>query len=141
MAEPESVLVVDDAPETLELLRRNLEAEGYRVFTAPGVSEALAVLEAGPIDLVITDYKMPKVTGMELVRHIRENQAGTAVVMITGYASIEGAVEAIKTGAEEYLPKPFTDEELFGAVRRALEKRTRRLLAVLPAPEWARFQD
>ena len=140
MAEPESVLVVDDAPETLELLRRNLEAEGYRVFTAPGVSEALAVLEAGPIDLVITDYKMPKVTGMELVRHIRENQAGTAVVMITGYASIEGAVEAIKTGAEEYLPKPFTDEELFGAVRRALEKRARRLLAVLPAPESARFQ-
>jgi len=125
----ESILVVDDAPETLEVLRRNLEAEGFRVFTAPGVSEALAVLEAAPIDLVITDYKMPKVTGLDLVRHIRENLKDTEVVMITGYASIEGAIEAIKTGAEEYLPKPFTDEELVEAVRRALEKRGRRRAA------------
>ncbi len=125
----ESILVVDDAPETLEVLRRNLESEGFRVFTAPGASEALAVLEAAPIDLVITDYKMPKVTGLDLVRHIRENLKDTEVVMITGYASIEGAIEAIKTGAEEYLPKPFTDEELFEAVRRALEKRARRRAA------------
>ncbi len=122
----ESILVVDDAPETLEVLRRNLESEGYRVFTASGVGEALAVLETAPIDLVITDYKMPKVSGLDLVRHIRENLQGTEVVMITGYASIQGAVEAIKNGAEEYLPKPFTEEELFGAVRRALEKRARR---------------
>jgi len=125
----ESVLVVDDAPETLEVLRRNLESEGYRVITAPGVAEALAVLEATPIDLVITDYKMPKVSGLDLVRHVRENLQDTEVVMITGHASIEGAIEAIKTGAEEYLPKPFTDEELFEAVRRALEKRNRRRIA------------
>jgi len=125
----ESILVVDDAPETLEVLRRNLESEGYRVFTAAGVPEALAVLEATPVDLVITDYKMPKVSGLDLVRHIRENLEDTEVVMITGYASIEGAIEAIKTGAEEYLPKPFTDEELFEAVRRSLEKRARRRAA------------
>ncbi len=125
----ESILVVDDAPETLEILRRNLESEGYRVFTAPGVGEALAVLEATPVDLVITDYKMPKVSGLDLVRHVQENLPGTEVVMITGYASIQGAVEAIKNGAEEYLPKPFTEEELFGAVRRALEKRARRSAA------------
>jgi DNA-binding NtrC family response regulator len=125
----ESILVVDDAPETLEVLRRNLEAEGYRVLTAPAVTEALAVLQATPIDLVITDYKMPKVSGLDLVRHVRENLKDIEVVMITGYASIEGAIEAIKTGAEEYLSKPFTDEELFDAVRRALEKRSRRIAA------------
>ncbi|OGB94966.1 MAG: sigma-54-dependent Fis family transcriptional regulator [candidate division NC10 bacterium RBG_16_65_8] len=125
----ESILVVDDAPETLEVLRRNLESEGHRVFAAPGVAEALAVLETTPIDLVITDYKMPKVSGLDLVRHVRENLQDTEVVMITGYASIEGAIEAIKTGAEEYLSKPFTDEELFEAVRRALEKRSRRRIA------------
>jgi len=129
-----SILVVDDAPETLEVLRRNLESEGYRVFTAPGVAEALAVLETNPIDLVITDYKMPKVSGLDLVRHIRENLKDTEVVMITGYASIEGAIQAIKTGAEEYLAKPFTDEELFRAVRRALEKRTRRRAAEPEVP-------
>ena len=55
----EAILVVDDVPETLELLRRNLEAEGYRVFSAPGVPEALGVLESTPVDLVITDFKMP----------------------------------------------------------------------------------
>jgi DNA-binding NtrC family response regulator len=122
----EAILVVDDAPETLEVLRRNLESEGYRVSTASGVAEDLAVLKATPIDLVITDFKMPKVSGLDLVRHVRENLKDTEVVMITGYASIEGAIEAIKTGAEEYLSKPFTDEELFEAVRRALEKRSRR---------------
>jgi two-component system response regulator HydG len=134
----ESVLVVDDAPETLEVLRRNLESVGYRVFTAPGVAEALAVLETTLIDLVITDYKMPKVGGLDLVRHVRQNLKDTEVVMITGYASIEGAIQAIKTGAEEYLPKPFTDEELFDAVHRALEKRIRRRAAESQTPPGSR---
>jgi DNA-binding NtrC family response regulator len=125
----ESVLVVDDAPETLELVQRNLVAEGYRVFTAPGVPEALGLLESTPVDLVITDFRMPKVTGLDLVRHVRQNLKDTEVVMITGYASIEGAVEAVKTGAEDYLAKPFTEQELLDAVRRALQKRERRRAA------------
>ncbi len=129
----ETILVVDDAPETLEVVRRNLEAEGYRVVTVPGVAEALAVLEATPIDLVVTDYRLPQVSGLDLVRHVRENLRDTEVVMITGYPSIEGAIEAIKTGAAEYLCKPFTDDELFEAVRRALEKKSRRRIAA-PAP-------
>ena len=91
----ESILIVDDAPETLEVLRRNLEAEGYRVFTAQSVAEALQFLDGAPVDLVVTDYKMPKVSGLDLVRHVRENLQDTEVVMITGYASIEGAIEAI----------------------------------------------
>jgi DNA-binding NtrC family response regulator len=118
----ESILVVDDAPETLEILRRNLGAEGYRVCTAPGVAEALGVLASARVDLVITDLKMPKVSGLDLIRHVRENCRDTEVMMITGYATVEGAVEAVKTGADEYLPKPFTDQELSAAVRRALEK-------------------
>jgi DNA-binding NtrC family response regulator len=129
----ESILIVDDAPETLELLRRNLEAEGYGIRTAQSVADALRILDAGPVDLVITDYKMPGVSGLDLVRHVHENCQDTEVMMITGYASIEGAIEAIKTGADEYLPKPFTEEELLDAVRRALEKRSRRRIAA-PAP-------
>lgn len=130
----ESVLVVDDAPEALEVLRRNLESAGYRVFTAPGVAEALAVLDTASIDLVITDYMMPTVNGLDLVRHVRENLKDTEVVMITGYASVEGAIEAIKAGAEEYLAKPFTEEELFDAVQRAIEKRNRRKTADPESP-------
>jgi DNA-binding NtrC family response regulator len=118
----ESILVVDDAPATLEILRRNLFSKGYRVFTAPGVKEALEILSSTSVDLVITDLKMPKASGLDLVRHVRENLRDTEVMTITGYASIEGAVKAVKTGAEEYLEKPFTDDELFGAVRRALDK-------------------
>jgi DNA-binding NtrC family response regulator len=133
-ARRESVLVVDDVPETLEVLQRNFEAEGYRVLTAPGVPEALAVLEAHRVDLVITDYRMPKISGLDLVRHVRQNLPDTEVVMITGYASIPGAVEAIKTGAEGYLAKPFTDEELLDVVRRALAKLERRRQAKEDAP-------
>jgi len=118
----ERILIVDDSPNTLEVLQRNLTASGYQVFTAPGVSEAIEILEQTRLDLVITDLKMPNISGMDLVRHIRENFKGTEVMMITGYPSIEGAVEAIKTGAEEFLAKPFTDTELLSAVQRVLDK-------------------
>jgi DNA-binding NtrC family response regulator len=122
MSDKERILVVDDAPSTIEVLSRNLTNNGYRVFTAQSVSDAVKVLEIESIDLVITDLKMPKVSGLDLVRHVRENLPDTEVMMITGYATVEGAVEAVKTGAEEYLTKPFTDEELLSAVSRSLDK-------------------
>ncbi len=118
----ERILVVDDSATTLEVLQRNLTAVGYRVFTAPGVAEAVAILEGTALDLVITDLKMPKVSGLDLVRHVRENFKDTEVMMITGYPSVEGAVNAVKSGAEEFLAKPFTDEELLSAVQRVLDK-------------------
>ena len=117
-----SILVVDDAPDTLELLQRNLESRGYRVFTAPNAMEAIKILGTTVVDLVITDLKMPGATGIELIRHIRENFRDIEVMMITGYPTIETAVKAVKSGAEEYLTKPFTDTELFSAVERVFEK-------------------
>lgn len=116
----ETILVVDDSPETLELTRRFLGSEGYRVFTVGGVPEAIRLLGEQPVDLVITDLKMPKASGLDLIRHVRENLKDTEVIMITGYATIEGAVAAVKLGAEEYLAKPFTREELVAAVERSL---------------------
>jgi DNA-binding NtrC family response regulator len=118
----ERILVVDDSANTLEVLQRNLTSQQYQVLTAPSVSEAIKILDAMPVDLVVTDLKMPEVSGLDLIRHVRENFKETEVMMITGYPTIEGAVKAVKTGAEEYLAKPFTDEELFSAVRRALDK-------------------
>src|SRR5512137_2969196 len=96
----ECVLAVDDAPTTLEVLERNLTTQGYRVFTAQSVSEAITVLKTTPVDLVITDLKMPGVSGLDLIRHVRENFKETEVIMITGYPTVEGAVKAVKTGAE-----------------------------------------
>ena len=125
-AKKEQILVVDDAPDTLELLQRNLTSQGYQVFTASNVTDAITLLKGTLVDLVITDLKMPGISGLDLVRHVRENMRDTEVMMITGYPTIEGAVKAVKTGAEEYLTKPFTDEELFSAVRRTLDKKGQR---------------
>ena len=130
MTEPKAaMLVVDDSADTLEVLRRNLELEGYRVHTCPGVPEAIQILETTPVDLVITDLMMPRVSGIDLVRHVRENVADTAIMMITGHATVESAVQAVKTGAEEYLPKPFTDRELSAAVERVLARQRDRRAA------------
>ncbi len=118
----ERILVVDDSRDTVEVLQRFLQGEGYAVRVAYGVAEAMRRLDEGPVDLVITDVKMPRESGLTLARHVRENLGDTAVLVITGYATIEGAVEAMKTGADNYLPKPFTNEELKGAVRRALDR-------------------
>jgi DNA-binding NtrC family response regulator len=134
-ADKERILIVDDSPATLEMLERNLRSEGYEVLAAPGVAEAITILDDTPTDLVITDYKMPEISGMDLIRYVRENLKNTEVMMITGYATVEGAVDAIKTGAEEYLTKPFTDEELFAAVRRALDKLRLRIAGQDRLPE------
>lgn len=116
------VLVVDDSPETVELIKRNLESIGYQVYSASSVQSAIRLLESIEVSLVITDLKMPGENGIKLVRHVSENFKGVGVLVITGFPSIEGAIESIKIGAEEYLVKSFTDEELFQAVERVLAK-------------------
>ncbi len=92
------------------MLERNLGARGYEVIRASSVVEAIAVLEQRPVDLVATDLKMAKVSGLDLVRHIRENYRDVEVMMLTGYPSVEVAVQAVKAGAEEFLAKPFTSD-------------------------------
>ncbi len=121
------ILVVDDVQDTRELIKRNLQSRDCLIHTASDVPEALRILESSSFDLVITDIKMPKVSGLDLVRHVRENYKNTEIIIITGYPSIGGAVEAVKAGAEDYLVKPFTDEELHAAVKKALEKQHARL--------------
>ena len=119
----ECILVVDDSTDTQKILQRNLVLKGYQVFTASGVPEAIKIIETTSVDLVITDIKMPKISGHDLIKHIRENISEIDIVVITGYPSIRGAVKAVKDGAEEYLAKPFTDEELFSVVKNVLDKR------------------
>ena len=126
------VLIVDDSPATLEVLERNLTGAGYRVFVASNVSEAVKVLNTEQIDLVITDIKMPGLSGVHLARHIQENFRDMEVIIITGYPSVQGAVEAIKIGAEEYLAKPFTDEELLSTAANTLQKLHGRRAAEFP---------
>ena len=122
--QPESmrILIVDDSPETLEILQRQLCGAGYAAKVAPGVAEAIGILEFHPVDLVITDMKMPRLSGLDLVRYIRENAADTEIMIMTAYPCIDGAIQSVKDGAEDYLTKPFTGDELFAAIERVREK-------------------
>lgn len=117
-----NILVVDDSPDALELVKRNLESGDNNIITASNVNDALSVLADRHLDLVITDLKMPGASGLDITRHIRENYKDIEVIMITGYPTIDGAVEAVKLGASEYLTKPFTEDELRAAVDKILLK-------------------
>ncbi|MBW2178175.1 MAG: sigma-54-dependent Fis family transcriptional regulator [Deltaproteobacteria bacterium] len=119
-----NVLAVDDNVNALEIIKRNLEGAGHKVITCDSVQRAVEALNDNKIDLVITDLKMPKHSGLELVQHISENFPDIGVIMVTGYPSIEGAVAAIKKGAEEFLAKPFTHAELLSAVQSVLDRLT-----------------
>jgi DNA-binding NtrC family response regulator len=130
---PLRVLVVDDDRHTLEIVQRNLSAAGYAVTAAAGVEEAIGVLEFRRVDLVITDIRMPRVSGLDLLRHVRENLPDAEIMMMTGYPCIDGAVQAIKDGAEDYLTKPFTDAELLSAVAALAGKLRRRRTVDAPA--------
>ena len=120
------ILAVDDSVNALELIKRHLQPAGYSVITAESAEVAVRLLKQTAIDLVITDLKMPSVSGLDLIRHIRTHYREPAVLMITGYPSIGSAVEAVRLGAEDYLPKPFTKKELLEAVQSALKKQSAR---------------
>lgn len=117
-----TILIVDDSVEFLEVINRNLQGAGYKTHTATNVQSAIAILDSKVVDMVITDLRMPGQNGTDLIRHVSENFRNVGVLVVTGFPSIEGAVESIKIGAEEYLVKSFTDEELLQAVRRVISK-------------------
>ncbi|RJP94612.1 MAG: response regulator [Desulfobacteraceae bacterium] len=116
------ILVVDDERDIREGVERILKRMGYQVFTAGRGEEALAVLENQSVALAILDLKMPGMDGMELHQRIRAIDDQIIVIIITGYATIETAIEAMKQGAYDFIPKPFEPEHLRIVVRRAHEK-------------------
>jgi DNA-binding NtrC family response regulator len=117
------VLIVDDEPDMLENCSRILSRQGYVCATAADGGAALAMLERDRPDVLLTDLKMPVMDGLTLLRHAHEVDPALPVIMITGFASIESAVAAVKEGAFDYLPKDFSVEQLRVAVERALRHR------------------
>src|SRR3990170_2218705 len=115
-----AVLVVDDDRIILESLCEFLRLEGYHADGAASYAEAVQAIDLRPIDLVISDVNMPGGNGFELLHVVRKRSPETVVVMMTGYGTIESAVEAIKMGAYDYLTKPIIDDELRVCVQRAL---------------------
>ena len=116
------ILVVEDSKPLREMLVHVLKEDGTRVDSAKDGKEALDQYYSTPYDLIITDLNMPEVTGIELIKKIREQDDLVEFIIITGYASLESAVEAIKAGAFDYIIKPFKVEELKVAVRNVKDK-------------------
>ena len=117
------VLVVDDEEGIRRDLTFILEDEGYVPMAASSGFEALATLEDQRFDIVITDLMLPDLGGMEVLRRIKEDYPETMVVMITAHGSEEKAVEAMKSGADDYFPKPFDPEEMLMKLTKAMEMR------------------
>jgi DNA-binding NtrC family response regulator len=116
------ILVVDDNRELREILEEYLRGEGDSVEGASDGKEALEKYRDNYYDLIITDLNMPELAGMELIRTVQKENEITEFVIITGYASVDSAVEAIKIGAFDYIVKPFRMEELTVVVRNVREK-------------------
>jgi two-component system response regulator HydG len=133
MSEPKpSLLIVDDEQVVRDSLVHWFTEEGYRLEAAATAAEALARLASGDVDLIIADIRMPGMDGLELLEKIQSEQLDTAVIIMTGYASVESAVRALKHGAFDYITKPFDPDDLSVVVRNALEqqrlKRENRML-------------
>ena len=117
------ILIVDDEESMRDFLSIMLHREGYQVDTATDGSQAVSHLREHSYDLVISDIKMPRMTGLELLAHIKERTPETVVLMVTAFSSTDEAVEAMKQGAYDYITKPFKNEEIRLIVKNALERR------------------
>ena len=119
----EKILIVDDEQTVCNSVVKILSRKGYSVDKSLNVEEAIDKINNTSYDLVITDLMMPKTSGMELLEIVKENYPELDVIMITGYASIDSAVKATKLGASDYLPKPFTPDELTELTEKVLDKK------------------
>src|SRR5437764_6586699 len=117
------ILVVDDEPMMSDSLRQHLVEEGYAVDTAASGAEAIDLFDGGAHHLVICDVQLPDMDGLTLLRHMEDAKPNTEVIVVTGYGSVQTAVEAIKAGAFYFVEKPFDFEELLPLAEKALERR------------------
>jgi len=126
-----NILVMDDEETMRDSCQQALSRDGNKVAVAEDGVKGLALLERESFDLVILDLKMPGLSGMEVLKKIKEDNPEATVIVITGYATVESAVEAMKRGAYDFIPKPFTPDSLRAIVKRALDRRELALENVL----------
>ena len=123
MSDPATLLVADDDPGLRESLERTLTREGYHVVLASDGRAALERVQAGGVDLIVTDLKMPGLTGLELLRAAKAIMPDVDVILLTAFGTVEEAVKAMKDGAYDFLTKPFRREQLIKLIDKALERR------------------
>ncbi|MBI2571356.1 MAG: sigma-54-dependent Fis family transcriptional regulator [Candidatus Schekmanbacteria bacterium] len=123
MSESATIVVVDDEPLMLKFLVKSLRNEGHDVFAATNGEEALALVDSHNPDALIADLKMPGMTGIELLEKAKSRRAGLDVIVMTGFATVDSAVEAMKKGAADYITKPFSPDAIKLAVAKLLAHR------------------
>ncbi|MGB7081539.1 MAG: response regulator, partial [Candidatus Acidiferrales bacterium] len=121
-----SILIVEDEPKMRRLLEMNLADQGFITHAAGDAESGLKLLNAEKIDLVVTDFKLPGMNGLEFLQAIKRVNAALPVVVMTAYGSVESAVEAMKVGASDYVLKPFSLAEMVLVIRKELDARNLR---------------
>ena len=122
----ENILIVDDDIDILELLQRHLQSMDYHTFKAVSVKEAIYILKDTFIDLLITDIQMPEIDGLQLLKFSNEHYPEIPKLVVTGYPSVQDSLQVIKSGATDYLTKPFTKKELKEAIDKAFLQNKKR---------------
>lgn len=120
------VLIIDDEEIVRISCQRILVPEGYEVEISGSAAEGLGILAEEPVDVILTDLKMPNVDGIEVLRKIKQEWPDIEVIMITGYQTIETAVEAIKMGAFDYIEKPFIPSAIVESIEKAMAHKRRK---------------
>jgi len=118
---PKEIIVIDDEKIVCNMCQRVLEAEGYQVEAFTDSVMALARIKEKRFDIVVTDLKMEKVNGMDILREVNERYPDTKVIMLTAYATLDAAIEAIREKIFDFFPKPVKIEDLKSSIKKALE--------------------
>jgi signal transduction histidine kinase len=118
----EQILIVDDEADVLDLCRRILVTKGYKVKTAHNGLEAIELAQQESFDLLLTDIKMPGITGLEIAQALKKSDSDVICVTMTGYSTMDMVLEALKLGIDEFILKPFTPDELSSTIAKTLEK-------------------
>lgn len=116
------IMVIDDEKIVCDMAKMSLEQEGYEVETFLNAEPALKRLEEQKCDIVVTDYKMKGIDGMEVLRTVRRLYPATKVIMITAFANLDAAIEALRSDVHDFFPKPVKIKELKASIQRALEE-------------------
>ncbi|RME01084.1 MAG: response regulator [Calditrichaeota bacterium] len=134
----ENVLIVDDEEDILQLMAEAVSRWGYNPIIARNGEDAFEKVQNLPVDLILTDVRMPKVDGITLLQKVKDVNPNTSVIVFTGYPAIQSAVDALKSGAYDYLVKPVDLAELKSKINRALrEKRLEGTYGILKSVNWA----
>ena len=116
-------LLIDDDVATLDLMKFQLDAEGFEVSTAENGQKGLDFIKEKEFDIILTDLNLPDFSGIEMVHRSKEISPDTEIIMVTGYGSVEKAIEATKAGAFYYVEKPVEFEELLVLIEKAIERK------------------